>query len=301
MAEQFDNSVDIRAGGVNRVHLSAPNQRLEIRDASGNIIAMIGGAGNIRAGTNGESGDLFLYPSTATDIFNNGQARIWLDGESGNVNLRAGGAVDRVSLNPGNQRMEIRNAAGQIIAMMGGAGNIRAGTNGESGDVHLYPTTATDIFNNGQATIHLNGQSGDIILQNADCAEDFEIEDFASAEPGSVMVIGERSQLRVSETAYNRCVAGVVAGAGSYRPGIVLGRCQGVANARPIALVGRVFCKIDAEYGAVNVGDLLTTSPSPGCAMKAADPSKAFGAVIGKALQPWRAGVGLVPILVALQ
>ena len=31
------------------------------------------------------------------------------------------------------------------------------------------------------------------------------------------------------------------------------------------------------------------------------DPSRAFGATLGKALQPLGAGVGLIPILVALQ
>jgi len=35
--------------------------------------------------------------------------------------------------------------------------------------------------------------------------------------------------------------------------------------------------------------------------MKACDPAKAFGAVIGKALRSWRDGRGLIPILVALQ
>jgi hypothetical protein len=35
--------------------------------------------------------------------------------------------------------------------------------------------------------------------------------------------------------------------------------------------------------------------------MKAADPSRAFGSVIGKALRRLAAGRGLIPILVALQ
>jgi hypothetical protein len=36
-------------------------------------------------------------------------------------------------------------------------------------------------------------------------------------------------------------------------------------------------------------------------AMKAVDPAKAFGAVIGKALRPLENGVGMIPILIALQ
>jgi hypothetical protein len=51
----------------------------------------------------------------------------------------------------------------------------------------------------------------------------------------------------------------------------------------------------------VEVGDLLTTSATPGHAMKAADPARAFGAVLGKALGSMREGRALVPILVTLQ
>jgi hypothetical protein len=35
--------------------------------------------------------------------------------------------------------------------------------------------------------------------------------------------------------------------------------------------------------------------------MKASDPARAFGAVIGKALHPLQEGRGLIPILVSLQ
>jgi hypothetical protein len=69
----------------------------------------------------------------------------------------------------------------------------------------------------------------------------------------------------------------------------------------PIALMGKVYCKVDASYGAIEVGDLLTTSSTPGHAMKANDPMKAFGSVIGKALRPLDSGEGLIPILIALQ
>jgi hypothetical protein len=61
-----------------------------------------------------------------------------------------------------------------------------------------------------------------------------------------------------------------------------------------------VFCKVDGAYGSIAVGDLLTTSPTPGHAMKACDPQRAFGAVLGKALKPWIGARGLIPILVTL-
>jgi hypothetical protein len=49
------------------------------------------------------------------------------------------------------------------------------------------------------------------------------------------------------------------------------------------------------------VGDLLTTSATPGHAMKVADPARALGTVLGKALGSLRQGRALVPILVTLQ
>ena len=73
------------------------------------------------------------------------------------------------------------------------------------------------------------------------------------------------------------------------------------AASRPIALVGRAWCKVDASHGAIGVGDLLTSSPTAGHAMIANDAKRAFGAVIGKALAPHAEGLGLVPILIALQ
>lgn len=115
------------------------------------------------------------------------------------------------------------------------------------------------------------------------------------------MVVDDRGIVRPSANAFDRRVVGVVSGAGSYRPGIVLDHQEDGDGRLPIALVGKVFCLVDADLGAVGVGDLLTTSATPGHAMTTCDPDRAFGAVIGKALGPLAAGRSLVPILVALQ
>jgi hypothetical protein len=143
--------------------------------------------------------------------------------------------------------------------------------------------------------------TGDVSFPGMDCAEEFVVVDTA-VEPGTLMVIGVDGVLEPASRPYDRRVAGVVAGAGDFRPGIVMGKNQhGAAPARPIALVGRVWCRADAGHGAIGVGDLLTSSPTPGHAMKASDPQRAFGAVIGKAMAPLDTGFGLVPILIALQ
>lgn len=139
----------------------------------------------------------------------------------------------------------------------------------------------------------------------ADCAEDFDVIDVVpdadTNEPGTVVVIGADGLLRRSDKPYDKCVAGVVSGAGDLQPGIRLDRQPSQSNRKPIALAGKVYCKVDASFAPIEAGDLLTTSPTPGHAMKVADEAKAFGTVIGKALRPFESGVGLIPILIGLQ
>jgi hypothetical protein len=143
--------------------------------------------------------------------------------------------------------------------------------------------------------------TGDIRLVNADCAEDFTVCGDSAADPGTVMVLAKGGGIRACDCAYDKRVAGVVSGAGNYRPGIVLDRQTGLAQRTPVALLGKVYCKVDAGFGAVEIGDLLTTSQTSGHAMRAAEPLLAFGSILGKALQPLEKGRGLIPILVALQ
>jgi hypothetical protein len=84
-------------------------------------------------------------------------------------------------------------------------------------------------------------------------------------------------------------------------PAIILGHSGLINNSIPIALVGRVICKVDAHTNPIKAGDLLTTSSTPGHAMRASDTSRAFGAIIGKALAALPSGTGLIPVLVSLQ
>ncbi|MDR7665921.1 hypothetical protein RG963_09080 [Methanosarcina sp. Z-7115] len=156
-----------------------------------------------------------------------------------------------------------------------------------------------------QAKLEVNGDlkvTGDVILTGgADCAEDFEISSLDPVEPGTVMTLNDDGKLVQSKQPYDKKVAGVVSGAGDLKPGLILRRQQGHLNRVPLALIGRANCKIDADYASIEVGDLLTTSLTPGHAMKADNPVKAFGAVIGKALRSLKTGRELIPILIALQ
>lgn len=254
-------------------------------------IRLDAGSGNVWIGGNGADGDIVIFPPGGDNVTLQ-EATIHLDGGAGNI-FAGGNGTD------GDLVLRDTNGADRIRLDAGG-GNIWLGGNGADGDIVLFADTG-DNATLGDATIRLNGQAGDIILQNADGAEDFEVEALCDAAPGTVMVIGEGARLRMCESAYDRRVAGVIAGAGTCRPGIILGRKLGTPNALPIALFGRTFVKVDASHGAVRVGDLLTTSPSPGHAMRADDSARSFGAVIGKALSNLDEGQGLIPALVSLQ
>jgi hypothetical protein len=122
--------------------------------------------------------------------------------------------------------------------------------------------------------------------------------------PGMVVSIDpERAgDLTVSTQAYDKRVAGIISGAGGVKPGMLMGQEGSIAHGdRPVALTGRVYCLVDASLGSIEPGDLLTTSDTPGHAMKAKDHEKAQGAILGKAMTSLESGKGLVLVLVTLQ
>jgi hypothetical protein len=139
--------------------------------------------------------------------------------------------------------------------------------------------------------------TGDVTFSGGDCAE--EIVASAEIEPGSVVVIDGTGRLSRCSEGYDRRVVGVVSGAGTLKPAIILGKNSGTENKALLAISGRVFCKVDADFAPIEVGDLLTSSSTPGHAMRA-DPERSVGRVIGKSLGRIESGRGLIPILVSL-
>jgi hypothetical protein len=59
--------------------------------------------------------------------------------------------------------------------------------------------------------------------------------------------------------------------------------------------------KVDASFGAIKAGDLLTTSSHAGYAMRVRDKAAASGAIIGKALSSFENGTGTVTVMVTLK
>jgi hypothetical protein len=142
------------------------------------------------------------------------------------------------------------------------------------------------------------------ITGGSDLAEPFNIEEEAEVKPGMVVVIDpdQPGQLRLARRAYDRTVAGIVSGANGVKSGLTMKQEGSMANGTlPVALSGRVYCWVDAANGAIAPGDLLTTSDTPGHAMKVVNYAVAQGAIIGKAMTTLEQGKGLVLVLVSLQ
>mgnify|MGYP005856098933 CR=1 FL=1 len=121
-------------------------------------------------------------------------------------------------------------------------------------------------------------------------------------EPGDVLVISPRVDRAVtlSTKPYSKNVIGVY----STKPGFI-GRPYDIEDAvkfssdLPVAIVGIVPVKVTAENGPIYRGDLLTTSSTPGYAMKATEPLP--GTILGKAMGQLLSGKGIIEVLLVLQ
>jgi hypothetical protein len=213
------------------------------------VVSLDCDTGNLFLGGSGAHGDLILFPATVIT----GQNPLAKTGEA------------TIHLSTANKYLLMRGENGeQSIRIDGGGANCYIGGNGMDGDVVIYPSTVSNdappgmssihlsgdgslitVRSEGQETIRIDGKKGDIILANADGAEEFEVED-DRAEPGSVLIIADESRLRLADRPYDRRVAGIISGAAGIRPGIVLGRGREGSRV-PVALFGRVNCLVDAS------------------------------------------------------
>jgi len=220
-------------------------------------------------------------------------------------NLNPGVKVETTHMyNPGIQVDTSGNYSQGIRVSTAGlnSAGIRVGTTGEeSYGAYVLSDKASAIYADTQRTDQKYGlYTPDYIYAKGtqypavDVAEYFPVQ--GSPEPGTVMIIGPEGVIEVSTLAYDTRVMGIV----STDPAVSLGaKDTGNPGEVPIAVAGRVPCKVDASNGPIHPGDLLTTSPTPGHAMKAIDPK--IGTLLGKALGSLESGTGTIEVLVTLQ
>ena len=177
------------------------------------------------------------------------------------------------------------------------SGETKAGVLGYSTvgpGMFAWSTITHSLVVSGSARITDDLVVGGDVITNADIAENYMA--VGLLEAGDVVVLGPSTLLgvRCADRPYDTAVAGII----STDPAIVL---PGAVDGVPLALVGRVPVKADAGYGAINIGDLLTTSSTPGHVMRCEDRFQCVGAIVGKALEPLDGGTGIILVLVTLQ
>jgi hypothetical protein len=198
-----------------------------------------------------------------------------------------------------------------VIGTVNATAGVVIGNNPGTTDAPIYSDSPASsrviLWNTATAGLmDLTCKHGDVssltIRGGADLAEPFAMSQ-RDIEPGTVVVIDEENpgKLKSSTRAYDKQVAGIVSGANGVRPGISMIQEDKLELGENVALSGRVYVRADASNGAIRPGDLLTTSDTPGHAMKVTDYVKAHGAIIGKAMVALHEGRGMVLVLVTLQ
>jgi hypothetical protein len=277
-SQSGSNNIAINHTSINSTSSGIFADGLNLNDTSNEHISMCLGGGSVGIGTVG-----------STLVF----AKLHVDGGSDS------------SLDGFGNHLTLGNFAGTNIAFDNN--EIMARNNGSA---------ATLFLNHEGGQVHIGQGSGGTgrlltpVLQitgGSDLSENFDVTrtDEVPAEPGMVVCIDPDNpgKLIPSTRAYDRTVAGVISGAGGVKPGMLMGQQGTLADGEhPVALTGRVYVYVDADAsGAIQPGDLLTTSDVPGHAMKVADHGRAQGAIIGKAMTSLDSGRGLVLVLVSLQ
>jgi hypothetical protein len=186
-------------------------------------------------------------------------------------------------------------------------------TNGNLGTRGYSPTPKTPGWGGGIHTWDVEAEAT-IWARNGtqsgprDLAENYLSADDLTA--GDVVCLDtERDALVWSERANDELVVGVI----STMPGLLLNSTRDdetfVKDLKgmleyPLALSGRVPCKVTDENGAIKRGDFLTSSSTRGHAMKAL-PVKIDGVdiyrpgtIIGKALESFKSGKGMIDVFV---
>lgn len=296
-------------------------------------IAITGLVAVAALGTATTYADTLSDPSTALGLFQvNGELRknfgtTRFDVNSGRVRIWDTNTLDYFMfttngfqfVRPGATYFDNNTANASIrfrLSTVANARNVNSLILDSNGDATL--PAGDVVLQNGNVNINGSGANGNLTVNGtgsvaileirggSDLAEAFDVSAAASTEviPGMVVSIdpANAGKLMVSTEAYDRKVAGIISGAGGLNTGMHMGQVGTIAHGdQMVALTGRVYCYVDGAFGAIQPGDLLTTSSTPGHAMRVADTASAQGAIIGKAMTPLAAGEkGLVLVLVNL-
>jgi len=247
-------------------------------------IGVYGWAGSGTSGTDGRPYGVFGYSNSGHGVYGMTLGD-WsnISGVYGRAVMDHANGVNGVNT-VGGYGVRAESNTGVALAAKSASGNIIEAWDTDPENRRWYVTNDGEVYADG------NFHSG-----GADFAEMLPAAD--GLEPGDVLVVGSNGQLLRSSSTYDASVVGVY----STRPGFIGGSDEEMENPGkvPLAIVGIVPVKASAENGPIAPGDLLTTSSTPGHAMRA--DHFVGGTIIGKALEPLEEGTSVIQMLVTLQ
>lgn len=323
-------NLNLRTNNIDRMTLdtsgnigigtTSPSSKLHVEDNTSNVTAMIHnldntGSENLFFGTSSTSdAGISVYGSAYTgkqgkwEFFNNKTSGHydWITDGSTKMTLTNQGMLGIGYAYP-YARLFVQESgfADPFQVRVAGSTKLIVKNDGKVGIGTTLPDEQLTVAGNVKIDGNLNIYDGvNKVMElgaGLDYAEGFDVSARDKIEHGSVLIIDADNpgKLALSNASYDTKVAGIVAGAKGLGSGVRLGAGQFDYD---VALAGRVYCKVDATEEAVKPGDLLTTSSTPGHAMKAVDYSQAQGAILGKAMESLEKGQkGQILVLVTLQ
>jgi hypothetical protein len=283
--------------------------RVEGPSTPGGVAASFGGNGDISVDAPGIVGGRFVIKDTTGFVGINDTAPVHplsvLDSKSAlaieGITSYSGVAygVSGVASDPSGETAGVRGV--NFSNAYESAAVLADNNGGSGGNLFLGRNLLTHEF---RVDTSGNVYASQYFTSGADFAESVAVVGAPSRyQAGDLLVIDDKSDRRLSLASqpYSSLVAGVYA----TKPGMLASPHHmddpELAKEVPLAVVGIVPCKVTAENGPIERGDLLVSSSIAGYAMKGTDRNRMLGAVVGKALEPLPNGRGTIQVLVTLQ
>lgn len=189
--------------------------------------------------------------------------------------LNVAGNISAPSFNWANGSPVISSTGALSVSTISASGNITSNANVNAVGA-TFSGNVTAAYFNGTATS----------AQYADLAENYLAD--AKYLPGTVVSFGGPKEVTVSITNMDALVAGVV----STSPAYTMNSGLTGDYTTPIALMGRVPCRVT---GTVTRGAMMVSN---GDGTARAEATPVMGSVIGKALEAFNGGIGVIEIVV---
>jgi len=255
--------------------------------------------GNLYADTQWKltTNDPIIIGSTALTFVQNYSANS-ISGGTSNVVVYTSANV-AISSNSVANVVSVSDSGAYVLGQVSATGNVTGNYFLGNGSLLTGLVTSYDdsnvvnlLANFGSNNISTTGNitAGNVNTPSADLAEMYVADN--NYPPGTVVEFGGQHEITITTQSHSTRVAGVV----STNPGHIMNSSQSGSHVLPIALTGRVPCRV---VGIVVKGDRLVASNQSGIAQKLDSDQYQPGCIIGKSLQDYDSEqVGTIEIAV---